>query len=99
MTGTRQVNRIQRTTATRRDTVELGPKMRELAHRESPDIDVSLFWQPNENSCLLLLVEIATGVVFEIPVPAGNALDAFNHPYTYLPAATADDSWTELLAA
>jgi hypothetical protein len=73
-------------------------RMRELAHREGSDVDVSLFWRPEDNSLLLLLVEVPTGVVFEIPVEPQDAMDAFNHPYAYLPARTADP-WAEVLAA
>jgi hypothetical protein len=72
--------------------------MRELAHREGSDVDVSLFWRPEDSSLLLLLVEVPTGVVFEIPVEPQDAMDAFNHPYAYLPARTADP-WAEVLAA
>jgi hypothetical protein len=73
-------------------------RMRELAHREGPDVDVSLFWRPEDDSVVLLLVEVPTGVVFEIPVDPQQAMDAFNHPYAYLPASAADLS-PELLAA
>jgi hypothetical protein len=98
MTGTRQVKRTKRTARTTAGTTELKPKMRELAHREGPDVDVALFWRPEDNSLVLLLVEVPTGVLFEIPVPPEVALDAFNHPYAYLPAQQADP-WAELLAA
>lgn len=73
-------------------------RMRELAHREGHDIDVALFWRPEDNSLVLLLVEVPTGVLFEIPVEPDDALDAFHHPYAYLPAR-AVDSFPELLAA
>lgn len=73
-------------------------RMRELAHREGNDIDVSLFWRPDDNSLVLLLVEVPTGVLFEIPIEPKDAMDAFNHPYAYLPARTADP-FSELLAA
>ena len=90
MSGSRQVAAKQETRARAR--------MRELAHREGPDVDVSLFWRPEDNTVVLLLVEVPTGVLFEIPVLPEDALDAFNHPYAYLPARVADP-WPELLAA
>lgn len=71
---------------------------RELAHREALDIEVSLFWRPADDSIVLLLVEVPTGVVFEVPVASEDALDAFNHPYAYLPADKAEPR-PELLAA
>ena len=99
MTGSRQMTKsTQNATATRQTCPQLQPKLRELAHRVGQDIEVSLFWRPADNSLLLLLVEVPTSVVFEIPVPRENALDAFNHPYAYLPASSADP-WAELLAA
>jgi hypothetical protein len=77
---------------------ETRARMRELAHREGSDVDVSLFWRSEDNTLLLLLVEVPTGVLFEIPVSPEDALDAFNHPYAYLPVRTADPG-AELLAA
>jgi hypothetical protein len=62
---------------------------RELAHRTGSDIEVSLHWHP-DNSLTLLLVEVPTGVVFEFGVEPGHALDAFNHPYAYLPTVAID---------
>jgi hypothetical protein len=35
------------------------------------------------------LVEVATGVSFEFSIRPGE-LDAFNHPYAYLPGQTTD---------
>lgn len=88
---------MSRQTAARQESRTLT-RMRELAHREGSDVDVSLFWRPEDNSLLLLLVEVPTGVVFEVPVEPQDAMDAFNHPYAYLPADTADP-WAEALAA
>ena len=88
---------MSRQTAARQES-RIGTRMRELAHREGSDVDVSLFWRPEDNSLLLLLVEVPTGVVFEVPVEPQDAMDAFNHPYAYLPAHTADP-WAEVLAA
>jgi hypothetical protein len=99
MTGSRQITKPQRkATAKRLALPQLQPKLRELAHRVGADIEVSLFWRPADNSLLLLLVEVPTGVVFEFPVAHEEALDAFNHPYAYLPVRSADP-WAELLAA
>jgi muconolactone delta-isomerase len=78
--------------------LQVRTQMRELAHREAHDIDVSLFWRPDDGALVLLLVEVPTGVLFEIPVQPEDALDAFNHPYAYLPAQMADP-FPELLAA
>ena len=45
----------------------------------------------------LRLVELATGIEFEFGVRPEDALDAFNHPYAYLPSPTVDS--LDLLAA
>jgi hypothetical protein len=98
MTGSRQITKAKRTTTAKRTAALPEPQLRELAHRVAADIEVSLFWRPADDSLLLLLVEVPTGVLFEVPVPHEDAMDAFNHPYAYLPARTADP-WPELLAA
>jgi hypothetical protein len=72
-------------------------KTRELAHRVTSDVEVTLFWRKRDNFVTLRLVEFATGIEFEFGVPPENALDAFKHPYAYFPSS-ADES-EELLAA
>jgi hypothetical protein len=57
----------------------------EIAHRASTFIEVSLLWRQADNSVLLRLVEVANRVEFELHVRPEDALDAFNHPYAYLP--------------
>ncbi len=70
---------------------------RELAHRSTSIIDVTLLWRRVDNMVTLRLVELVTGIEFEFGVRPEDALDAFNHPYAYLPNATADS--LDLLAA
>ena len=98
MTGSRHTATTKRK-ATRIGPATLQPRLRELAHRESSDVDVTLFWRPEDDSVLLLLVEVPTGVVFEVPVRPEDAMMAFNHPYAYLPARHMPDTVEELLAA
>jgi hypothetical protein len=74
------------------------PSVRELAHRIGTGIEVSLLWRRVDDSIALRLVEVATGVEFELRVPPEDALDAFYHPYAYLPTH-AVDPWQESLAA
>jgi hypothetical protein len=40
------------------------------------------------------VVEERHGVAFHFGVPAGEALDAFRHPYAYAADASADDAVT-----
>ena len=58
---------------------------REMAHRANTFIEVSLLWRQTDNSVLLRLVEMGNGVEFELRIRPDHALDAFNHPYAYLP--------------
>jgi hypothetical protein len=58
---------------------------REIAHRANTFIEVSLLWRQEDDSVLLRLVEVANRVEFELHVRPEDALDAFNHPYAYLP--------------
>jgi hypothetical protein len=74
------------------------PMVRELAHRIGSGIEVSLLWRRVDDSIALRLVEVATGVEFELRIAPGQALDAFYHPYAYLPTH-AVDPWQESLAA
>jgi hypothetical protein len=56
-----------------------------MAHRASIFIEVTLLWREADGSVLLRLVEVGNGVEFELRVRPDQALDAFNHPYAYLP--------------
>ena len=72
-------------------------RARELAHRVTTDIEVTLLWRQVDNMVTLRLVELGSGVEFEFGVRPEHALDAFNHPYAYLPSPTVDS--LDLLAA
>ena len=72
-------------------------KTRELAHRVTSCVEVTLLWRKLDNVLTLRLVEVGTGIEFEFGVRPEDALDAFNHPYAYLPRPTVDS--LELLAA
>jgi hypothetical protein len=58
---------------------------REIAHRANTFIEVSLLWRQADDSVLLRVLELADRVEFEVRVRPEDALDAFNHPYAYLP--------------
>ena len=72
-------------------------KSRELAHRVTSTVEVTLLWRQIDNMVTLRLVEVGSGVEFEFGVRPEDALDAFNHPYAYLPRPNVDS--LELLAA
>ena len=60
-------------------------KARELAHRTTSFVEVTLLWRKLDNALTLRLVEVGTGIELEFGVRPEDALDAFNHPYAYLP--------------
>jgi hypothetical protein len=63
-----------------------APKIRstrELAHRSNDGIDVTLFWHPDTNELTVCVCDQRRGAYFEIEPEAKDALDAFNHPYSY----------------
>ncbi len=72
-------------------------KSRELAHRVTSTLEVTLLRRQVDNMLMLRLVEVGTGIEFEFGIRPKDALDAFNHPYAYLPRPTVDS--LELLAA
>ena len=69
----------------------------ELAHRLTSAIEVMLLWRQVDNMLTVRLIEVGTGIEFEFGIRPEDALDAFNHPYAYLPRPTVDSP--ELLAA
>jgi hypothetical protein len=70
---------------------------RELAHRVTSDIEVSLLWRQLGDLVTVRLTEVASGLEFEFAVRPEDALDAFIHPYAYLPRPRVDS--LDLLAA
>lgn len=65
----------------------MNPK-RELDHRESDGIAVTLLWDEDDNRVAIRVVDSDSDQELELEVAARDALDAFRHPYAYiLPAA------------
>jgi len=56
---------------------------RELDHRESGDISVTLLWYEESNRVVVHLDDAGTGEELELEVAGPDALDAFRHPYAY----------------
>jgi hypothetical protein len=55
---------------------------RELDHRYSNGIDVTLSWCPTGNRLYVTVLDDA-GDSFELSVRPDEALDVFNHPFAY----------------
>jgi hypothetical protein len=72
-------------------SLEGGPEMatsaaterRELAHRTTNGIEVTLLWTKPTNTVAIAVVDTHCGEELEFEVAGRFALDAFNHPYAY----------------
>jgi len=61
---------------------------RELDHRTSDGIEVTLFWTKPSDRLTIAVVDTRSDEALEFDVDGNAALDAFNHPYAYAPQAT-----------
>jgi hypothetical protein len=57
--------------------------LRELAHRSADGIDVTLMWNPADDSAFVVVVDLKVGTMFEVGVEDANPMHVFNHPYAY----------------
>jgi hypothetical protein len=64
-------------------TMTIQTARRELAHRVSNGIEVTLFWGPISGEVIVEVVDHSSEHFFELSVPSECALDAFHHPYAY----------------
>ena len=60
---------------------------RELAHRISGGLEVSLYWCVEDDSIHIEVRQPATEESIGFPVARERALDAFYHPFAHLPVA------------
>jgi hypothetical protein len=65
---------------------------RELAHRSSGGMEVTLFWSAHDNSTHVEIFHAATEQTLLFAVPREHALDAFYHPFAHL-QAPAEPGW------
>jgi hypothetical protein len=73
---------------------QLDPALRELDHRFSDGIDVTLLWNERTNGVSVAVRDEKTGEAFELHVHPEDALTAFHHPYAY-----SNRAWIEPLLA
>jgi hypothetical protein len=59
----------------------------ELMRRRNGAIEVVLRWHPESDSVSIHVVDDQTGDEHDVEVPRHEALDAFEHPFVYLPVA------------
>jgi hypothetical protein len=60
---------------------------RELAHRTSDGIEVTMFWSKPSDRVTIAVLDTRSDEALEFEVDGSAALDAFNHPYAYAPAS------------
>jgi hypothetical protein len=81
-------------------TTTADTTLRELDHRFSDGIDVTLFWRPEDDRTIVAVSDAKTGDSFTLEVaPHQNALDVFHHPYAYAPDSVLTEPGGELAAA
>jgi hypothetical protein len=64
--------------------------IRELDHRISDGIDVTLLWDPLTDRVFVAVYDERYGESFQLQVDPAEALDAFRHPYAYTRPAAGD---------
>ena len=62
---------------------------RELAHRTSDGIEVTLLWSKATNRVTIAVLDSHSEESLEFDVDGSAALDAFTHPYAYAAATHA----------
>ena len=66
---------------TRAETVQAR---RELAHRVSGGMEITLYWWAADNSTSIEVWQPDSGETLAFDVPPERALDAFYHPFAHL---------------
>jgi hypothetical protein len=62
---------------------------RELAHRSSDGIEVTLSWSRPSTRVTVAVLDTRSNEALEFDVDGHFALDAFNHPFAYAPTGNA----------
>jgi hypothetical protein len=58
--------------------------LRELAHRASDGLEVTLFWQPDTDELKVCVCDHKDGAYFEIRPKPHQALGVYYHPYAFV---------------
>ena len=67
-------------------TATASTERRELAHRTSDGIEVTLFWTKPSNRVTIAVLDTRSGEALEFEADGNVALDAFNHPHAHAAA-------------
>ena len=65
--------------------------IRELAQRSGDGIEVTLYWDSQDDRLTVSVSDTRTGECFEVDAPRHAALDVFNHPFAWAPDRVADE--------
>jgi hypothetical protein len=57
---------------------------RELAYRSGDGLEVSLLWDPRDDSLSVRVRDAREGARYDMPVLDADPLDVFEHPFAYL---------------
>jgi hypothetical protein len=74
------------------NTATIFQPRRELAHRVSGGIEVTLYWSALDNSTSIEVRQPAFDETLAYPVAGERALDAFYHPFAHLPITPHDSA-------
>jgi hypothetical protein len=58
---------------------------RELACRRNDGLHIVLLWRPTDDGIVVAMDDSRTGLAYRFDVDRDSALDAFHHPFAYLP--------------
>jgi len=56
---------------------------RELDFRTNDGVEVALLWRKGNERLVVEVVDTKVGNAFRLEIAAGEALEAFHHPYAY----------------
>ena len=56
----------------------------ELDRRTSGGLEITLYWDPNDDSMSVEIHQPVTGETINLPVAPDRALEAFHHPFAQL---------------
>jgi hypothetical protein len=65
-------------------------RIRELDRRSSDGIEVTLLWDSQADRVFISVEDWRRGRAFRVDVDSADALDAFHHPYAYVPVGGAE---------
>ena len=69
------------------NAARMSDGVKELAYRSGAGVEVALMWSETDGRLSVVVNDWQSGDAFEIETSGTNALDVFNHPFAYRPAA------------